>query len=148
VTAQSCETILLVEDEDVVRHVTREVLESGGYRVLTAENGNEALKIFDAFPEHIDLLVTDIVMPGMNGCELARTLERRCAGIKILFMSGYTDNALAGEGFSNPSTAYLQKPFSVAALISKVRELISQTNELVAPLAPNTLQPSASSTTV
>lgn len=122
---QNCwQTILLVEDEAFVRDVTQEVLEMSGYTVLTAADGTEAIRLFEQHTSPVDLLVTDVVMPGMNGRELANRLLMRCPGLKMIFISGYADNPVVREGTGLASVGYLQKPFTLDALTRKVREVI------------------------
>jgi CheY-like chemotaxis protein len=116
--------VLLVEDEAYVRDIAREVLEMCGYTVLSAKDANEGISIFERHQGEIHLLVTDVVMPGMNGRELAERLMARQASLKAIFISGYTDNEVLRNGFDSPKTVYLQKPFTLAALSRKVREVI------------------------
>jgi two-component system, cell cycle sensor histidine kinase and response regulator CckA len=118
------ETILLVEDEAYVRDVTREVLEMCGYTVVSAKNAAEAIRFFEEYEGVIHLLVTDVVMPGMDGRELAKRLTERCPELRAIFISGYTDNAVVRNGFRDPNTVYLQKPFTLDSLARKVREVI------------------------
>ena len=118
------ETILLVEDEAAVRLLARQILERRGYRVITAENGIEALKLARASSGPVDLLLTDLVMPQMDGRELARELARVWPGLRVLFMSGYTGDAIVGRGLFDPDAALIEKPFTPAALARKVRELL------------------------
>ena len=118
------ETILLVEDDDVVRELASRVLEMNGYKVLVAARASEALKICKKQAKQIDLVVTDVVMPAMSGGELAqRVLEMR-PDIKVLYISGYTDDAIVHLGVLDRSTAFLQKPFTPNTLALKVREVI------------------------
>ena len=117
-------TILLAEDDDAVRAIAREALERAGYRVLAAADGSAALELASRHDGPIDLLLTDVIMPGMNGRELAATLSRRRPGIRVLFASGYTDNVLAGQDALAPGVALLDKPFTPAELASKVRDII------------------------
>lgn len=119
-----CETILLVEDEAYVRDIAREVLEMCGYTVLSAKDASEGIGIFERHQGEIHLLVTDVVMPGMNGRELAERLMARRPSLKAIFISGYTDNDVLRNGFDSPKAVYLQKPFTLAALSRKVREVI------------------------
>ena len=115
------ETILLVEDETSVRDLTRQMLEESGYKVIPAANGNDALRLC-ANPGHIDLMVTDIVMPQMRGVEVARRVARIRPGLRVLLMSGYTDNLIDLEiGGSIP---FLQKPFTLGALLGAVRSVL------------------------
>jgi two-component system cell cycle sensor histidine kinase/response regulator CckA len=122
--AQHSETILLVEDEDIVRRLAREILEQTGYRVLEAPDALEALAIARSHPEQIDLLVTDVVMPKMNGRELAERLTTLVGHIRVLYTSGYTDSEIVRDGMLRPGTAFLQKPFTVAQLAEKVKQLL------------------------
>lgn len=117
-------TILLVEDEDQVRSLTSSILLRHGYRVLTATSGAEALQIARDHPEPIHLLLTDVVMPGMNGAILAQEMRALRPDIRILYMSGYTDASITGEAAFAGDVAYLEKPFTSAALQEKVREAI------------------------
>lgn len=117
-------TILLVEDEKYVREITCEVLEMCGYNVLTARDGVEAIALFERHAGPVHLLVTDVVMPGMNGRELAERLTLRSPSMKSLFMSGYTDNPVVRAGLRNSETVYIQKPFTLETLVLKVRELL------------------------
>jgi CheY-like chemotaxis protein len=117
-------TILLVEDEDFVRNVTREVLEISGYRVLEAIDAEGGIELYNQFGDEIDLLLTDLIMPGLNGRELANKLSEAGSTIKVIFMSGYTDNAVIREDLSNLESNYLQKPFTLDSLIAKVGEVL------------------------
>lgn len=122
---QNCwETVLLVEDEVFVRDVTQEVLEMCGYTVLTACDAADAIRRFEHHKGPVHLLITDVVMPGMNGRELAGRLLLRCPDLKTIFISGYADNTVLREGAGITSAAYLQKPFTLEALTRKVREVI------------------------
>lgn len=118
------ETILLVEDEDDVRKLAVLILERQGYRVLSARNGDEALRLCDQHKDPIHLMLTDVVMPGMNGRELAKRLESFHPEAKVLYMSGYTDRAIVTHGVLVEGVHYLQKPFTVDALAKKVREVL------------------------
>ena len=118
------ETVLLVEDEASVRQLVREILESKGYRVLEAENGQAGLTAAALCKEKIDLVITDVVMPGMSGHVLAqRVLETR-PDIKVLYLSGYTEDAIVNEGTLDSGKAFLQKPFTLLNLSRKVREVL------------------------
>ncbi|MBZ5597503.1 MAG: response regulator [Acidobacteriia bacterium] len=118
--AVGCPTILLVEDEDFVREVTCEVLQSAGYRVLKARNAVEAAVAFRGHREQVRLLITDVVMPGQNGRDLARELRSVCPGLKILFVSGYPDNVIARDAGEERASFYLPKPFSAQSLVHAV----------------------------
>ena len=118
------ETVLLVEDEELVRQVANEILTLNGYKVLQARHGHEALEISRAHEGTIDLMVTDVVMPFMGGPELARSLAMTRPAMRVLYMSGYTDDAIVHHGVLSAGTAYLQKPFTAAAFARKLRETI------------------------
>lgn len=118
------ETLLLVEDEDVVRHLAAYVLREYGYSVLEAANGAEALQIFESGSESIHLLVTDVIMPGMSGPELADQLTSLRPDLRVLFLSGYTDDSLHSENTAAHSNGFLQKPFTPSTLSCKVREVL------------------------
>ena len=120
------ETILLVEDEEEVRKLAVRVLERQGYKVLAARDGDEALLICEGHQDPIHLMLTDVVMPGMNGHELAERLESLRPRMKVLYMSGYTDNAIVLHGVLVEGVNYIQKPFTVDALTKKVREVLGQ----------------------
>jgi CheY-like chemotaxis protein len=118
------ETILLVEDEPQVRAIARGILTRAGYKVLEAEDGAAALRICDTTTERIHLVVTDVVMPGMSGRELAEHLVKRRPDAKVLFMSGYTDDTVVHHGVLDRGIAFLQKPIMPEALSKKVREVL------------------------
>jgi len=118
------ETVLLVEDEESVRSLIRKILEQRGYRVLEARSGQEALDLCASYDGPIDLLLTDVVMPEMSGRELAERLLPDRAEIRVLFMSGYTEDAVVRHGIENTRINFLEKPFSPAALARKVREVL------------------------
>jgi len=118
------ETVLLSEDEQDVREIAREFLESGGYTVLEAKNGKEAIELAGRHKGKIDLLVTDMVMPGMTGQELAVRLQRDCPGLAVVFMSGYSEHAATEMANADPSVRLMTKPFSRAAMLRTVREIL------------------------
>ena len=118
------EVIVLAEDEDTVRRLVRTFLQSKGYEVLEALDGAEALAHCRNRQGQIHLLITDIVMPGMGGRELAEQARPLHPNMKVLFMSGYTDDSLIREGIKVKGTPYIQKPFSLAQLGRQVRELL------------------------
>lgn len=123
------ETILLVEDEDVVRNLTKKILMDFGYTVLEAPLGNVAVSICQGHPGKIHLLLTDMVMPGMSGVELKdRALESQ-PDLKLLFMSGYTDDSLSIEGLLDSGSAFIEKPFTPDALARKVREVLESSKK-------------------
>jgi two-component system cell cycle sensor histidine kinase/response regulator CckA len=118
------ETILLVEDETVVRHLVAEILENSGYTVMQAGDGPSALELLRRHPANLDLLVTDVVMPGMSGPEVAQAVTSMRPGTQVLYTSGYTDSAIGHHGVLEPGIAFLQKPFSADDLRRKVRALL------------------------
>ena len=118
------ETILLVDDDDQVRAVARTMLRKHGYHVLDARNGPEALLRAAAYPGQIQLLVSDVVMPEMSGPELAKRLTQARPGIKVLCMSGYTDDGIVRHGVLEASVEFLQKPITPAALTARVRQVL------------------------
>ena len=121
------ETVLLVEDEPLVRGLALRILRDQGYTVLEASNGNEALSVAqEQTGEIIHLLLTDVVMPYLGGKELADRLKTHRPGIKILFTSGYTDQAIVQRGLLNLDFAFLEKPFSPSGLLRKVREALDR----------------------
>jgi len=116
------ETVLLVEDEDAVRSATRALLERLGYRVFTARDGREAIDVTDGHEGPVDLVVTDVVMPRMNGRELAAELAARRPGLPVLFVSGYSQEVVARNGLLDPGITLLRKPYEPAELARAVRE--------------------------
>jgi len=119
-----CETVLLVEDEDSVRELVRVTLAARGYRVLEAENGESGLRVAEAHGDGIDILITDVVMPGMGGRELAKELLQIRPKLVVLYLSGYTEDTILHQGVLGPGTAFLQKPFTLQNLARKVREVL------------------------
>ncbi len=118
------ETVLLVEDEDSLRDLVREGLHHRGYQVLAASNAENALHSSSTHIGKIDLLLTDIVMPGLNGHELARKLTLQRPAMRVLYISGFTRDALSQQGLAETDASLLQKPFTLAALTSRVREIL------------------------
>lgn len=118
------ETILVVEDNDDVRAVAVESLRMHGYRVLEASSGEEALQIMSNLTEEVHLLLTDVVMPGMSGAELALELHQRYPHLKVLYTSGYTENVIVHHGVLNEGIAFLPKPYRPAELAQRVREVL------------------------
>ena len=118
------ETVLVVEDEHALRAVARRMLAGFGYRVLVASSGEGALAVLKEHAEPIDLVITDVIMPGISGRELAKRLAVVRPGLRILFMSGYADDALADHGVLAADVAYLQKPFTPDELARRVREVL------------------------
>jgi two-component system cell cycle sensor histidine kinase/response regulator CckA len=122
--AGGTETILLVEDEESVRQLVRDTLESKGYKVVEAENGENGLKVASALQAKIELVITDVVMPGMGGREMVEQLARLRPETKVLYLSGYTEDAILSEGTIMTGATFLQKPFTLQNLSRKVRELL------------------------
>ena len=121
---EGSETILLAEDDDSARKLIRSILREYGYRILEAQDGEEAVRLFEQHEGPIHLLLTDVVMPGMNGRELAERLQPLQPKMKVLYMSGYTDNAIVHAGVMEPGMAFIPKPFTPKDLASKVREVL------------------------
>jgi two-component system, cell cycle sensor histidine kinase and response regulator CckA len=117
-------TILLVEDEEGVRKLARMILERNGYTVVEAANGEEALRLLERHESRLDLLVTDVVMPGIDGGEVAAAVKRRFPAAKVLYLSGYTSDAVVRYGIQHHEVAFLQKPFSATSLAAKVRDVL------------------------
>src|SRR5262249_20119304 len=124
--APTSKTILVAEDEDMVRRMIRLSLWWNGYTVLEARDGAEALALAEQHPGPIHLLVTDVLMPGMTGTELATRLLRRRPDVQVLYVSGYTDGALDGRFHGQTRAAFLQKPFTPDSLARKVAEVLEQ----------------------
>jgi CheY-like chemotaxis protein len=119
------ERVLLVEDEEAVRFLARVILERAGYNVLDASNPREAEEIFNRVGE-VDILVTDVIMPGGTGTDLFQTLGKRASSLRVLFMSGYTGDAVIDQGTIGQGAAFLEKPFTAAGLVAKVREVLDR----------------------
>jgi signal transduction histidine kinase/ActR/RegA family two-component response regulator len=118
------ETILLTEDDESVRTLTRDVLQRYGYQVIVAADGKEAISISQKHRKKIHLLITDVIMPQMRGPDLAKKLMRKWPNLKVLYMSGYTDSVVLDSGFIDPAVHFLQKPFTPDLLASAVREVL------------------------
>jgi two-component system cell cycle sensor histidine kinase/response regulator CckA len=124
-TIKGSETILLAEDEEMVRELSNEVLVAYGYKVLEAANGGAALLICERYEGEIDLLLTDVVMPEMSGPELAQRLKQLRPNMKVLYMSGYTDNAIVHQGVLDEGANFIQKPFAPVSLAEKVHSVLT-----------------------
>lgn len=120
------ETILLVEDEEIVRRLTCNLLETNGYQVLVARDCEEAIGICTSYSREIDLMLTDVVMPRMNGTKVAESVKALRPEIEVLYMSGYTDDAIVHHGVLEAGTNFIEKPFTADGLISKVRETLNK----------------------
>ena len=120
------ETILLVEDDEAVRAVAERALLRFGYQVLSAPRGEDALRIVDEHEGVIDLLLTDIMMPGMNGVEVAASVAKMRPGIQVFFMSGYADQDLVRQGLLEPGTHFLQKPFTPQELAGRTPGILDR----------------------
>jgi len=121
------ETILLVEDEEPVRDLVLTILTGQGFEVIVARNPRDAEEIARKFSYEIHLLLTDVVMPSMGGRELAARIMASRPQIRVLYMSGYTENVITSGGMLEEGLAFLQKPFSPAALVQKIREVLNHT---------------------
>ena len=122
--AGGTETVLVVEDDEAIRRLTCRALEAQGYTVLSAAGAREAIRLCEEHAGEIHLMLTDVVMPGMSGRELARSAAALRPLVKVLFMSGYTDNVIVHHGVLDAGTAFLQKPFTPRSLAQKVREVL------------------------
>ncbi len=135
------ETVFVVEDEEAVRKLARSILVGHGYRVLEAGSGEEALRLAATHEGPIDILVTDIVLPGINGRKTAEELLRDRPALKVLYISGYSDDKLAVDGVLGSGVSFLEKPFTPEALARKVRRVLDGRVEGARPPA---LSPGAS----
>jgi len=118
-------TVLLVEDEDAVRLFGSRALRNKGYRVLEAGDGEEALDVINEWGAPIDLIITDVMMPGMDGHTLVRLVQEELPNIKVILMSGYAEEAIPGGFGGDPTLHFLPKPFSLQELAGKVKEVIA-----------------------
>jgi CheY-like chemotaxis protein len=123
-SAHGVETILFVDDDQYVRASASRALRSRGYAVVEASDGDAALKLLRDQADGIDLLVTDVVMPGMDGRQLADAARSAQSSLRVLYTSGYTDDAIVRHGVLQPEVAFLEKPYSVHRLAGKVREVL------------------------
>jgi len=119
------ETVLIVEDDDSLRIFAQKILHIYGYRTLTAENGEDALRVCKEHECPIHLLLTDVVMPKMDGKELAERLQPLYPQMKVIYMSGYTDNAIVHHGILTPELNFIQKPFTLEGLARKMRKVLN-----------------------
>jgi len=123
---QGSESVLVVEDEETVREMALRTLKRYGYTVYSASTGANALKLCKKMDEPVDLLLTDIVMPRMSGRELAKKVTGMWPGVKLLYMSGYTQHTIDDEGILDPEVNFLPKPFRPVVLVEKVREVLDR----------------------
>jgi len=128
--ARGAETILVVEDDDAVRRMTREFLKIKGYTVLEARGAANAIQVMEERNEEIDLVLTDVLMPGMKGRELVEKLTQIRSNIKVLYMSAYTEDAAINIGVLNPGTEFIEKPFGPDDLANKIREVLARTSSM------------------
>jgi two-component system cell cycle sensor histidine kinase/response regulator CckA len=117
-------TVLVVEDEPIVRELVREMLTTSGYAVLAAPNGRAAVEVAGAHDGPIDVLMTDVVMPGMSGQQVAELVATERPDMRVLFTSGYTEDAISNHGVLRPGASFLEKPFTAAQLGQKLHELL------------------------
>jgi PAS domain S-box-containing protein len=128
-TLRGSETILLVEDEEMVRRFTKTLLENSGYTVIGVPGGREALEVIESHHCGFAMLVTDVVMPQMSGRELAQKLLLACPKVKVLFVSGYTGNAIVHRGMLDPGINFMQKPFDTREFLAKIREILDRPSD-------------------
>jgi DNA-binding NtrC family response regulator len=122
--ASGTETILVVDDLEVIRRLACEILKVGGYTVLQAPGGDEALQIESIHAGPIHLLLTDVVMPKMNGGDLAKTFSLRRPAAKVLYMSGYTKDAISQNSILDPGVEFIEKPFTPSTLLRKIQKIL------------------------
>lgn len=120
------ETLLLVEDETMILDMTISILEQLGYSVLSAKTPSEAISLIEQNLQAIDLLITDVIMPEMNGRDLALALRKKLPNLKCLFMSGYTGEVIATHGILNSGVLFVQKPFTMKELADKISTVLSR----------------------
>ncbi len=125
-TRRGNETILLVEDSEQLLAMTEKILKRNGYKVITATNGIEALKVARSFDGKIDLLLTDVVMPAMNGDQLVAEMEKLSPGLPVLLMSGYADEFLTSQQMTIAGLQFIQKPYSIPVLLNKIRDILNK----------------------
>ena len=116
----------MTEDDESVRALAAQLLSNAGYKVILARNGNQALELEEQYIDDISLLVTDVIMPGMNGKKLSDVLTARRPELKTLFISGYTSNVIAHHGVLDPDVEFLEKPFSRYSFLKRVREVLDK----------------------
>jgi CheY-like chemotaxis protein len=133
------ETVFVVEDEAALLKVARRTLEAAGYTVLSAANGSEALQVFAQHPGEVHLLLTDVVMPRMGGRALAEQVAKARPSLKVLYMSGYTDDAIVHHGVLDAGTAFIGKPFTAVELTRKVREVLGEADGKLGALRARSL---------
>lgn len=123
---ESAATVLLVEDEAFVREVTREILHAAGYRVLESRNAADAKRAVEPHAAEVHILLTDVVLPDQNGIDLATELMSVCPRLKVVFISGYCENAVTKSGLSRRGVFYLRKPYSTSALMEMIQQMLEE----------------------
>ena len=123
---QASETVLLVEDEAGVRHLSKRILDKAGYQVIEAANGDEAERLFARHSGDIDLVITDVIMPGCGGPELLARLQLRVPGLEVLYMSGYTERSAVQRAGIDRGLPFVQKPFTGAEFVRHVRDALDR----------------------
>jgi CheY-like chemotaxis protein len=131
-------TVLVAEDEDLLRRLVSQLLGAEGYRILEARDGGEALHLAHLAAPHLRLVVTDVIMPGMDGWELGRRLAVDCPAVPVLYMSAYPRADIFHRGESNPSVPFLEKPFSSEVFVKTVRDLLEQPASVPVSSTPQT----------
>lgn len=121
-------TILLVDDDEAVRRLAQIVLDDAGYRILPAQDASDALRQAELYPGKIEALVTDVVLPGVSGRDLAESITATRPDIKVLFLSGYTDDIIGNYALINKAARFLKKPYTPAMLISEVQQMLFSPN--------------------